>query len=259
MKKNIFLGTALCIFFLSSSLCFPSFAQWKKDEETGSYKYMLEDGSFAKGSWIDENGSRYYMDENGIMAVNQTLNINGTCYGFYGDGRLMKNDDITDVQFGYLNLYNSSDTLCNISSKWAEYSMELPGNANFISYEKLAGQKPIYEYLATVHGNGSRPVSISSCYFQSEKTAAECAQDISSSWEEVNFSFLSLSPVSLGNGKLYQKLSLVYDKDGIYGRPLYRDFYIRKIGTFCHALIFEYESLDADSVSHIAENIRSFY
>ncbi|RGZ00623.1 hypothetical protein [Clostridium sp. AM58-1XD] len=244
-KSNIFPGlkpsSVMCTAFFtalfSSALFFSTaMAGWESDAETGSRRYQLEDGTFASNQWISSDGSWYYMDEDGCMVSNQSLDINGVCYAFYGDGRLMRNDDITDVELGYLNYYSSTDILCTASSKWANYTLELPGNTNFISYLNLTGRKPIYEFLATIPSTGTLPVSVSSCYFQANEADTDYNDFIIQRCADENFALLSSEPVTLGNEETYQKLSFVYDRDGVYGRPIYRDCYIRKIGDFCPVL-----------------------
>lgn len=256
MIKRKIIQTLFCSLLLSSTLFSTvSFADWTKDEENGKWQYQLEDGTLASSRWIDWEGGRYYIGADGFMVSNQTLEIDGTCYGFYGDGRVMHTSDITDVQIGYLNLYSSSETRRTVSSRWAYYSMELPGNTSFIDYRSLAGKKPIYEFLATVPSTGNRPLSVSSSYFQMDGSLEDYGSVVSSFESDEEFQFLSSSPVTLGNEKDYQKLSFVYDQDGIYGRPVYRDCYIRKIGDFCHILTFEYESAGAGTVETIVSSL----
>ena len=259
LKPSSILCTAFFTAIFSSGIFLSTaLAGWESDTDTGSYRYQLEDGSFASNQWISSDGSWYYIDEDGLMVSNQSLNINGVCYAFYGDGRLMRNDDITDVKLGYLNYYSSSDTLCTVSSKWANYMLELPANTNVISYLNLTGRKPIYEFLATIPSTGTRPVSVSSCYFQANGPDDDYNESIIRRCADENFTLLSSESVTLGNQETYQKLSFAYDRDGIYGRPLYRDCYIRMIGDFCPVLTFEYETPAAGLVARLVDNLVSY-
>lgn len=256
MLKKRLLQTLFCSVLLASTVFTSvSFAGWIQDGEDGGWHFQQDDGTYAASQWIHWNGETYYIDKDGLMAANQTLMIDGTCYGFYSDGRVMHGYDITDVQIGWLNLYSSEETIRTVSSRWAYYSMELPGNTSFIDYIGLAGKKPVYEFLATVPSSGNHPLTVSSSYFQMEETLDGYAALVSEAEAEEKFQFITSLPVTLGNERTYQKLSFVYDPDGVYGRPVYRDCYLRKIGDFCHILTIEYESEGADMAKTIEASI----
>ncbi|MEY8339485.1 hypothetical protein AALB16_15950 [Lachnospiraceae bacterium 62-35] len=259
MKKWKLFSLSLCLLLFFSAF-FPAAtqAEWIKEEGSETYRYQLDNGSMAASQWITWEGNRYYIMDDGLMAANRSLSIDGICYAFYSDGRVMHKDDITDVELGYLNLYSTADTLASVSSKWADYSIELPGNTIFLDYRSLAGRKPVYEFLASVPSSGTRPLTVSSCYFQMAGILENSIQEIAGQLEEEGFTVLSSSSVTMGNDVDYKMLTFVYDLDGLYGRPLYRDCYIRKIGDFCHILTFEYESIGKSLAKRLQDCIAPY-
>ena len=67
---------------------------WQQDE-TGGWRYVLEDGTYPVSTWIEIDGNTYHMDENGHRAVGW-YQENENMYYFNENGELQRNTTTPD-------------------------------------------------------------------------------------------------------------------------------------------------------------------
>lgn len=209
---------------LTAGISMTSFAgEWKLDQV--GWWYQNDDGSYAKDGWAKIDNVWYWFDETGYMETGWIYDAGNYYYLVESGGMAAGTDVIVD---GSLYRFASDGALMDdwvLGNSISDYSIRIPDGSYFYDNSFLLLTGNAHDFYAQLDGPEEMTPCVRVAYDSSEYAQFSMSEYVNTCkevYETRGFDFKNCGSVTLGDGRVYTKLSLITE-------TLTEDLYLRKI------------------------------